>query len=49
MALFSVLRPTMPADHPSTRRDMRAAIFNGPGQIDVGDRPDPAISQLVAR
>jgi threonine dehydrogenase-like Zn-dependent dehydrogenase len=23
---------------------MRAAIFNGPGQIDVGDRPDPAIS-----
>jgi threonine dehydrogenase-like Zn-dependent dehydrogenase len=23
---------------------MRAAIFNGPGRIDVGNRPDPAIS-----
>jgi threonine dehydrogenase-like Zn-dependent dehydrogenase len=24
---------------------MRAAIFNGPGSIDVGDRPDPVIEQ----
>jgi hypothetical protein len=23
---------------------MRAAIFNGPHRIDVGDRPDPAIT-----
>ncbi len=23
--------------------DMRAAIFNGPGRIDVGERPDPVI------
>ena len=23
---------------------MRAAIFNGPHRIDVGDRPDPAIA-----
>ena len=24
---------------------MRAAIFNGPGFIDVGERPDPAIQE----
>jgi threonine dehydrogenase-like Zn-dependent dehydrogenase len=26
------------------RRDMRAAIFNGPHRIDAGDRPDPIIA-----
>jgi threonine dehydrogenase-like Zn-dependent dehydrogenase len=24
---------------------MRAAIFNGPGSVTVGDRPDPTIQQ----
>lgn len=26
---------------------MRAAIFNGPGAIAVGDRPDPTIPELL--
>jgi threonine dehydrogenase-like Zn-dependent dehydrogenase len=26
---------------------MRAAIFNGPRRIDVGDRPEPAIAALT--